>query len=76
MSRRQRVLNGVRIAITAFVLIVLAIVALGWTWTGSHQAPASRAASHVVLAIAAAACVFAVARIWRADRPRTGSEQA
>jgi tellurite resistance protein TehA-like permease len=70
VSRRQRVLTGARIAITAFVAIVLLVVVLGWFWTASHQPPPLRTASHVVLAIAALAAVFAVARIWRADAPR------
>lgn len=59
-------MNGVRIAITVFVLALLAIVTLGWVWTGSHQPPPLRTASHVVLAVAALAGTFALARIWRA----------
>jgi tellurite resistance protein TehA-like permease len=66
-------MNAVRTGITAFILILFAIVVLGWLWTGRHQPPALRAASHVVLAIAGLAGAFAVVRIWRADAPRADS---
>jgi len=58
----------VRVAITLFVALLLAVVTMGWIWTGRHQPPPQRTASHVVLAIAAVAGVFALARIWRSDR--------
>ena len=58
---------AVRLGITGFVLILLSVVTLGWIWTGSHQPPPLRTASHVVLGIAAAAGIFALARIWRRD---------
>ena len=51
-------------AITGFVAVLLTIVALGWVWTASHQPPALRTASHVVLTIAGLAGVFAVVKVW------------
>ena len=60
-------MTAVRITITMFIAALLTIVALGWMWTNSHQPPALRNASHVVLAIAALAGVFALTRIWRSD---------
>jgi hypothetical protein len=69
-ARRDRVKLGVRVAITLFVLALLTVVTLGWTWTSRHQPPPLRAASHVVLAIAAVAGIFALAKIWRADASR------
>jgi hypothetical protein len=60
----------VRIAITLFVLALLTIVTLGWVWTGSHQPPPLRTASHTVLAIAALAGIFALTKIWRGEPPR------
>jgi hypothetical protein len=67
MSRRERARAVVRITITVFVLILLTVVALGWAWTATHQPAPLRTASHVVLAIAGAAGVFALTRIWRRD---------
>jgi hypothetical protein len=72
MSRVTRIRNGVRIAISTFVIVLLTIVALGWRWTNSHQPPPLKLASHVVLAIAALAGVFALTKIWRNDPPGTG----
>lgn len=65
-------MNGVRIAITVFVLALLTTVILGWVWTGSHQPPAMRTASHLVLAISGLAGVLALATIWRREPPRLG----
>ena len=56
----------VRMAITSFVLALLATVTLGWIWTATHQPPPLRTASHLVLSIAALAGIFALAKIWRA----------
>ena len=63
-----RVMTAVRIGITCFVLILLSVVTLGWMWTGSHQPPPLRTASHVVLGIAAAAGIFTLVKIWRRDQ--------
>jgi membrane protein YdbS with pleckstrin-like domain len=68
MSRRDRIRHSVRLAISAFVLLLFIIVSLGWLWTTRHQPPALRLASHVVLSIAALAGLFALTRIWR-DEP-------
>lgn len=63
----------VRILITFFILVLLTIVTLGWMWTTSHQAADQQTASHIVLTVAALAGVFAIARIWRPDRPQAGT---
>jgi len=69
MSRGDILRTRVRIAITAFVALLLIIVTLGWIWTARHQAPPLSRASHVVLTVAAIAGVFAVVMIWRDDAP-------
>jgi membrane protein YdbS with pleckstrin-like domain len=61
-------MRRVRLAITIFVVLLLTLVVLGWVWTGTHQPPPLRTASHVVLAMAALAGLFALTRIWRLDR--------
>lgn len=65
-------MTGVRLAITVFVLILLSLVALGWTWTSAHQTPGQAAASHVVLGLAGLSGVIALVAIWRPNRPKTG----
>lgn len=67
-SRKTRAMLVVRVAITSFVVVLMAIVTMGWIWTGSHQPPPLRTASHVVLSIAAFAGLFALAMIWRPNR--------
>ena len=64
-SRIERVRNGVRIGISAFVLILLVTIVLGLVWTSHHQAPPLRMASRLVLSLAGAAGLFALAKIWR-----------
>jgi len=72
-SRIERVRNGVRVGISAFVLILLSTIGLGLVWTSRHQAPPLRTASHLVLSLAGAAGIFALARIWRTEPPRGSS---
>ena len=69
-SRIERARNGVRIGISAFVLVLLATIVLGLVWTSRHQAPPLRTASHLVLSLAGAAGIFALSRIWRTEAPR------
>ena len=59
--------NAVRIGITVFVLLLLAVVTLGWIWTTGHQQPPLRTASHMVLTIAALSGIFALTKIWRSE---------
>jgi len=70
MSRIERVRNGVRVGISAFVVILLATIGLGLVWTSHHQAPPLRTASHIVLSLAGAAGIFALAKLWRIEAPR------
>jgi hypothetical protein len=64
-------MNLVRITVSAFILLLLLIVTLGWVWTGSHQAPAQATASHVVLGIAGLAGIFALVTLWRTNPQNT-----
>jgi membrane protein YdbS with pleckstrin-like domain len=67
-------MNRLRIAISAFVVVLLTIVALGWRWTTNHQPPGLALASHIVLALAAAGGVFALVKIWQSN-PQPGRRQ-
>jgi ABC-type transport system involved in cytochrome c biogenesis permease component len=62
---------GVRIAITSFIVLLIVIVTLGMSWASTHQPPPLRTASQIVLGAAGLAGVLAIARIWRADPPRS-----
>jgi hypothetical protein len=68
-------MNGVRVAITVFVAALLALIALGWVWTSSHQTPALSTASHVVLGIAGLSGIGALVKIWSNGRPRVGARR-
>jgi hypothetical protein len=57
----------VRILLTFFMLVLVALSALGWVWTSRHQTPAQSAASHVVLGVSAALGVIVLVWLWTAD---------
>lgn len=59
----------VRMSVTVFVAAILAIVVLGWTWTGANQPPAGALASRVVFTMTALAALVCVVKVWR-WRPR------
>ncbi len=69
-------MNGVRIAISVFLLALLTLVVLGWSWTGRNQVPAQATASHVVLGVAGLMGVYALIVIWRPNPPRSGSHRS
>jgi len=62
-------MNGIRIAISVFIVILIALAVAGWIWTGSHQTPEQWMASRVVLSIAALSGVVGLVAIWRVRRP-------
>lgn len=66
-SKIERARNGVRIGISAFILILLTTIVLGVVWTSRHQAPPLRTASRIVLSLAGAAGIFALSTIWRRE---------
>lgn len=59
-------MNTIRIAISLFILILVATFAAGWIWTGAHQQSSQSAASHIVLALGIAASLAGLTAIWRA----------
>ena len=61
-----------RIAISAFVAILLVVLGLGWIWTSRNQPAVLATASHVVLGIAGLAGLFALFVIWRPNPQRSG----
>jgi hypothetical protein len=55
-------------AISAFILVLIALSVAGWFWTGAHQPPAQSVASRLVLAIGVLAGVGGLVAIWRRER--------
>jgi hypothetical protein len=58
--------NVVRIAISTFILVLVALSAAGWVWAGSHQPPAQSVASRTVLSLCMLAGVLGLTALWRA----------
>jgi hypothetical protein len=51
--------------ISAFLLILIGVSAVGWIWAGSHQPPEQALASRAVLTVGILAGVVGLAMIWR-----------
>ena len=67
--------HGVRLAITVFTSIVVALSAIGIRWTSQHQPPSAAIASGLVLGVSSAFCVVALVIIWRGtDARRDGTD--
>jgi hypothetical protein len=60
--------TAIRLVATAFIIVLIALTAMGWVWTGSHQPPAQAVAGRTVLALAALAGVGGLAALWRWPR--------
>ena len=57
-------MNALRVAISLFVGVLIAIALLGWAWTTSHQTPRQAIASHAVLGLGVLAGVAGVIASW------------
>jgi hypothetical protein len=55
----------VRIAISSFILVLVALSVRGWIWAGTHQPPAQSAASRTVLGLCILAGVIGLTALWR-----------
>lgn len=64
-------MNAIRIAITSFILILIALSVSGWVWTGAHQTTAQSTASRVVLGLCIAAGVIGLTALWRVKPPKS-----
>jgi len=62
--------NAIRLAMTVFTGIVIALSAIGIHWTSQHQPKASAVASAAVLGISSAFAVVALIVIWRGTGTR------
>jgi len=55
----------VRLAASFFILLLIALSAMGWVWSGAHQPPGQALAARVVLALAALVGVVGLVALWR-----------
>ena len=65
--------NAIRVAISLFIGVLIAISVLGWRWTSAHQTASQSAASHLVLALAILVGLIGVVVIWLGARPSATS---
>jgi hypothetical protein len=56
--------TAIRLAASAFILILIWLSAMGWVWTGAHQQPAQAVAARTVLVLSALAGVVGIVAIW------------
>ena len=62
--------NAIRLAMTAFTGIVVALSVVGIRWTSQHQPPASAVASAAVLGLSSLFAIVALVVIWRGSGSR------
>jgi membrane protein YdbS with pleckstrin-like domain len=58
-------MTAVRLVISAFVLLLVAVSVAGLYWTGHHQPAAQAIASGIVLSVSLIAAVVGLALMWR-----------
>jgi hypothetical protein len=57
-------LNVVRVVITGFIGLLIAVASTGWLWVGSHQSPAQAFASRVVLTLCVVSGLIGAKAVW------------
>jgi len=57
--------TAIRLAASAFILVLIVLSAMGWVWTGAHQPPAQALAGRTVLVLGALAGVVGLIALWR-----------
>ena len=62
--------NAIRLAMTVFTSIVVALSAIGIRWTSQHQPPSAALASALVLGVSSTFALIALVIIWRGTGPR------
>ena len=58
-------MTGIRLAISAFIVLLIVVSAAGWVWTGAHQPATQAMASRIVLALGVIAGVTGLTAVWR-----------
>lgn len=58
-------MTAIRLAISAFILVLVWLCVAGWIWTANHQVPSKAAASYIVLGIAILSGLIGLVAVWR-----------
>jgi hypothetical protein len=58
-------MNSIRLAITVFIMVLIATATTGFVWVGRHQTASQATASRTVLLLCIAAGLIGVRNIWR-----------
>lgn len=58
-------MNVIRLAISLFIAVVIALSVMGWFWSGTHQTASQSAGSRTVLGLCIVAGILGLAALWR-----------
>ena len=58
-------MNGIRVAITAFIVVLIITATTGFIWVGRHQTAAQATASRIVLVLSVVAGLIGMKNVWR-----------
>jgi hypothetical protein len=58
----------IRTIMSAFIVVLLMIAALGWQWAATHQTATQALASQAVLGLSAIAGLVGLIALWRGSR--------
>jgi hypothetical protein len=61
-------MTAIRVAASAFFVVLIVLSAMGWVWSGSHQPAAEALAGRTVLVLGALAGVAGLVALWRWPR--------
>jgi hypothetical protein len=56
---------GVRLGISAFILVIIAVLVRGWFWSAAHQPASQSTASRAVLTLAIGGSIIGLGALWR-----------
>ena len=61
-------MTAIRLAASFFILLLIALSAMGWVWAGTHQPPDQALAARTVLILGALTGVAGLVALWRGRR--------
>jgi membrane protein YdbS with pleckstrin-like domain len=58
-------MTGIRLAISAFIVLLIVVSVAGWMWTGANQPATQAMASRAVLGLGMIAGLTGLTAVWR-----------